>query len=88
MNDVKVSVIMPVYNVENYVGRAIESIQKNIINIVKNYGDNVGFLPIFGIYKASDKTISVKDMYDKALSEEEKKQSVIDEADDMINELF
>ena len=26
MNDVKVSVIMPVYNVENYVGRAIESI--------------------------------------------------------------
>ena len=47
--------------------KAIESIQKNIINIVKNYGDNVGFLPIFGIYKASDKTISVKDMYDKAL---------------------
>ncbi|MEG0546056.1 MAG: glycosyltransferase family 2 protein [Oscillospiraceae bacterium] len=28
MNDVKVSVIMPVYNVEDYVGRAIESIQK------------------------------------------------------------
>ncbi|MEG1846651.1 MAG: glycosyltransferase family 2 protein, partial [Oscillospiraceae bacterium] len=28
MNEVKVSVIMPVYNVEGYVGRAIESIQK------------------------------------------------------------
>lgn len=31
MNDVKVSVIMPVYNVENYVGRAIESIQKQTL---------------------------------------------------------
>ena len=31
MNDVKVSVIMPVYNVENYVGRAIESIQNQTL---------------------------------------------------------
>lgn len=31
MNEVKVSVIMPVYNVENYVGRAIESIQKQTL---------------------------------------------------------
>ena len=27
MNDVKISVIMPVYKVEDYVGKAIESIQ-------------------------------------------------------------
>ncbi len=31
MNDIKISVIMPVYNVENYVGRAIESIQKQTL---------------------------------------------------------
>lgn len=31
MNDIKVSVIMPVYNVENYVGRAIESIQNQTL---------------------------------------------------------
>lgn len=31
MNNVKVSVIMPVYNVENYVGRAIESIQNQTL---------------------------------------------------------
>ena len=28
MNEIKISVIMPVYRVENYVGRAIESMQK------------------------------------------------------------
>ena len=27
MNDVKISIIMPVYKVEEYVGKAIESIQ-------------------------------------------------------------
>lgn len=31
MNDVKVSVIMPVYKVEGYIGRAIESIQKQTL---------------------------------------------------------
>ena len=28
MNDVKVSIIMPVYKVENYVGKAIEIMKK------------------------------------------------------------
>ena len=28
MNEIKISVIMPVYRVEDYVGRAIESMQK------------------------------------------------------------
>lgn len=32
MNDIKISVIMPVYNVEKYVGRAIESIQKQTLS--------------------------------------------------------
>lgn len=32
MNDVKVSVIMPVYKVEGYIGRAIESIQKQTLS--------------------------------------------------------
>ena len=31
MNEVKVSIIMPVYQVENYVGRAIESMQKQTL---------------------------------------------------------
>ena len=31
MNDVKVSIIMPVYKVENYVGKAIESMQKQTL---------------------------------------------------------
>lgn len=31
MNEVKISVIMPVYRVEDYVGRAIESMQKQTL---------------------------------------------------------
>ena len=31
MTDIKVSVIMPVYKVEKYVGKAIESIQKQTL---------------------------------------------------------
>ena len=31
MNEIKISVIMPVYRVEDYVGRAIESMQKQTL---------------------------------------------------------
>ena len=41
MENVKVSVIMPVYGVEAYVGKAIESIQKQTY---KNFDLNVTFL--------------------------------------------
>ena len=34
---------------------------------MKQYGNNAGFLPVFGIYEIDDKIISVSTMYDKAV---------------------
>lgn len=45
----------------------IKRLQSRIIEVVKQYGNNAGFLPVFGIYEIDDKIISVSTMYDKAV---------------------
>ena len=41
-------------------------IQNNLSVNVKKFGDNAGFLPIFGIYLIEDREISMETMYDRA----------------------
>lgn len=45
----------------------MERMQENIMDYVKKYGGNAGFLPAFGIYKIENRNISVNTMYDRAL---------------------
>lgn len=44
----------------------IKSIQDEILNYVKQYGGNAGFLPVFGMYEITDKSLPVSTMYDRA----------------------
>lgn len=41
-------------------------LQNKMSGIAKKFGDNAGFLPIFGIYLIEDNTISLETMYDRA----------------------
>ena len=47
-------------------GETIKSIQDEILNYVKQYGGNAGFLPVFGMYEITDKSLPVSTMYDRA----------------------
>lgn len=48
-------------------GDLISRLQKEIMEYVKQYGGNAGFLPAFGIYPIGSGNVSVSIMYDRAL---------------------
>ncbi|RGY99686.1 EAL domain-containing protein [Clostridium sp. AM58-1XD] len=46
--------------------KLLNELQERIIGLVRQYGDNAGFFPAFGIYVIEEETISVSTMYDRA----------------------
>lgn len=45
---------------------ALTDLQNQIMNLSKQYGDNAGFLPAFGVYMVDDHSIPASTMYDRA----------------------
>lgn len=72
MNNKKVSVIIPVYNVEKYIGETIESVinqtYRNIEIITVNDGSTDGSLSILQEYAGKDSRIHIVDQKNKGLS--------------------
>lgn len=70
--EVKVSVIVPIYNLENYIGRCIESILKQTMNeieiILINDGSKDRSLEICKKYEQSDERIRLYDIENQGVS--------------------
>ncbi len=47
--------------------KAILEIQDNITEYIKKHGKSAGFLPVFGIYVVTDKSLKMNAMYDRAV---------------------
>ena len=72
MTDFKISIIVPVYNVEAYVAQCLDSIvgqsYRNLDIIVVNDGSTDGSLEIVRSYEAQDARIRVVDQPNQGLS--------------------
>lgn len=49
----------------------LKKLQDEIMGYVRQYGDNAGFIPAFGLYNITDMSIPVSTMYDRALLAQE-----------------
>lgn len=71
----KVSVIIPAYNIEDYIGRCLESIIKQTLKdieiIVVNDGSNDNTLAIINVFARKDNRIKIVDKKIKDLSRRE-----------------
>ena len=65
----KVSVIIPAYNIEDYIGRCLESIIKQTLKdieiIVVNDGSNDNTLAIINVFARKDNRIKIVDKKNK-----------------------
>ena len=72
----KVSVIIPAYNIEDYIGRCLESIIKQTLKdieiIVVNDGSNDNTLAIINVFARKDNRIKIVDKKNKGSIEARK----------------
>lgn len=72
MENIKISVIIPVYNVEKYIGQCLDSIvnqtYKNLEIIIVNDGSNDNSLEIINRYSQNDRRIKIINLENKGVS--------------------